>query len=65
MKRIINNVLESFSESKGIARTYGVPYSPQHQVAEEASNRTVSLPQQKSTKRKYNLKESYYDFLIY
>ena len=47
-----NSVLENFCESKGIARIYEVPYDPQHQVSEEVSNRTVSLPQQKITKRK-------------
>ena len=47
-----NNLLEYFSESKGIAKIYGVPYNPQHQGAEEVSNRTVSLPLQKTTKRK-------------
>ena len=55
-----NNILENFCESTGITRINGVPYSPQHQVSEEVSDRTVSLPQQKTKKF---LKESYYDFL--
>ena len=52
MKRIQNNVLENFCESKGIARIYEVPYNPRHQVSEEVSNKTASLPQQKTTKGK-------------
>ena len=52
MKRVQKNVLENFCESKGIGRTNGVPYNPHHQVSEEVSNRAVSLPQQKTTKRK-------------
>ena len=47
-----NIVLENICEFKAIARIYGVPYDPQHQVSEEVSNRIVSLPQQKTTKRK-------------
>ena len=64
-REYLNYVQENFCEFKVIARIYAVPYNPRHQVSEEVSNRTVSLPQQKTTKRKNNLKESYYDFLIY
>ena len=53
MKRVQNNVLDKFCELKGITRTYGKPYNPQHQGAVKVFNRTVkiSLSQQKPQKR--------------
>ena len=36
-----DDILEKFSESKGIARIYGVPYNSEHQGAVELSNRIV------------------------
>ena len=67
MKRVQKNVLDKFCESKGIARIYKVPYSPQHQRAVKVFSRAAqnSLPHQKITKGKYDLEESYNDFLIY
>ena len=48
------NVLNKFCESKGIARIYGVPYSPQHQSAVKVFSWTAQnyLPHQKITKGK-------------
>ena len=68
MKIVQKQYSGKICESKGIARIYEVHYNPQHQGAVKVSNEffEIYLPQLKTTKRKkYNLKESYNDFLIY